>query len=63
MTEVVKPSVENKNENPIRVSNVLYENRYCDQEDFSILVCGGTVRNSGKLNISNDVYELNGPKF
>ena len=35
-----------KNEiSSIDVQNVLYENRYCNQEGFSILVCGGRDRN------------------
>ena len=28
-------------QSPAKVPKVLYENRYCNQEDFSILVCGG----------------------
>ena len=42
------------------VPNVLYENRYCDQDDFSILICGGENENRETL---NDVYELKGPDF
>ena len=42
------------------VSKVLYENRYCNQDDFSILVCGGYTKNGTTL---NDVYELRGPNF
>ena len=43
-----------------RVPKVLYENRYCNQEDFSILVCGGKDKN-GK--ITNEVLELEIPSF
>ena len=42
------------------VANVLYENRYCYQDDFSILVCGGYTNN---FTVSNVVYELKGPSF
>ena len=45
---------------PFNVPNVLYENRYCNQDDFSILVCGGNNENDTTL---NDVYELKGPNF
>ena len=41
------------------VPTVLYENRYCDQDGFSILVCGGENKNAAL----NDVYELKGPDF
>ena len=47
-------------ENMFNVLNVLYENRYCNQDDFSILVCGGRTLDRGAL---NDVYELKGPTF
>ena len=39
------------------VPNVLYENRYCNQDDFYILVCGGYTKNE---EILKDVYELKG---
>ena len=44
----------------LNVPNELYENRYCNQDDFSILVCGGRNRMN---ETSNDVYELKGPNF
>ena len=40
---------------PFEVSNVLYENRYCNQEGSSILVCGGKDK---KGKITNEVLEL-----
>ena len=39
---------------------VLYENRYCNQDDFSILVCGGIDQNN---NLVNNVFKLQGPSF
>ena len=42
------------------VPSVLYENRYCNQKDFSIIVCGGQNKNS---EVVDDVYELRGPNF
>ena len=42
------------------VPNVLYENRYCNQDDFSILICGGRKPVKETL---NDVYELKGPNL
>ena len=38
-------------------SKVLYENRYCNQDDFSILVCGGKYINNA---VENSVYKLDG---
>ena len=32
------------------VPQVLYENRYCNQEGFSVLVCGGKDKNKKHLN-------------
>ena len=40
--------------------NVLYENRYCNQDDFSVLVCGGKNINSNKL---KNIFKLNGSTF
>ena len=40
------------------IPNVHYENRYCNQDDFSFLICRGTNVNSNDFNASNDVYEL-----
>ena len=45
---------------PFEVSNVLYENRYCDQEGSSILVCGGKDK---KEKITNEVLKLEIPSF
>ena len=42
------------------VPKVLYENRYCSQDSFSILVCGGVNENRKAV---NDVYELQGKQF
>ena len=39
---------------------VLYENRYCNQDDFSILVCGGMNKN--KI-VVDTVYKLYGPEY
>ena len=40
---------------PYHVPKVLYENRYCNQEGFSILICGGKDK---KGKITNKVLEL-----
>ena len=42
------------------VPTVLYENRYCDQDGFSILICGGE---NGNREAVNDVYQLKWPSF
>ena len=42
------------------VPDILYENRYCNQEDFSILVCGGRDKKGKYL---NRVWELKLPQF
>ena len=42
------------------VPKVLYENRYCNQEGFSILVCGGLKRNR---KLTNQVLEVKFPSF
>ena len=44
----------------IHLSKVLYENRYCSLDEFSVLVYGGYTENNEAL---NDVYELKGPNF
>ena len=46
--------------NPIQGPNVLYENRYCNQEGFSILICGGYNKND---KVTNEVLELEIPSF
>ena len=47
-----------KNGKSFNVPNVLYENRYCNQDDFSMLVCVGYTNNGGTYEIFNEVYEL-----
>ena len=42
------------------VPKVLYENRYCNQEVFSILACGGLDKNKKPL---NQVLEVKIPSF
>ena len=42
------------------VPQVLYENRYCNQDGFSILACGGTDKNKKRL---NQVLEVKIPSF
>ena len=42
------------------VPEVLYENRYCNQNDFSIVICGGKNK---RFKIVNDVYELKRSNF
>ena len=50
-----------KNHNmPTDILKVLYENRYCNQEGFSILVCGGKDKNCKD---TNQVLELKVPSF
>ena len=34
-------SLSENDEESFHVPNVLYENRHCNQNDFSILICGG----------------------
>ena len=50
----------NNNSFSIHVPQVLYENRYCNQEGFSILVCGGEDKNRNCL---NRVLEVKIPSF
>ena len=57
------PSLSGNNEELFHVPNVLYENRYCNQDDFSILICGGKTTNTGDGIVLNDVYELKLPYF
>ena len=42
------------------VPKVLYENRYCNQEGFSILACGGLDKNKKRV---NQVLEVKIPSF
>ena len=46
--------------NLFQVPKVLYENRYCIQEGFSILVCGGKDKNG---DMTNKVLELEIPSL
>ena len=39
---------------------VLYENRYCNQDDFNVLVCGGRDKNNKTV---KSVFKLQGPNF
>ena len=39
--------------------SILYENRYCNQDEFDIVVCGGINENG----IPNEVTKLTGPSF
>ena len=41
-------------------SSVLYENRYCSQDEFSIVVCGGKDKN---WDATKEVSEIRGPDF
>ena len=47
------------------LQKVLHENRYCNQDDFSILVCGGKNKSEKRINsIAVDtVYKLDGPEL
>ena len=50
-------------EHSFNVPKILYQNRYCDQDDFSVLVCGGDTECKGNIKTLNDVYELRGSNF
>ena len=39
---------------------VLYENRYCNQDDFSVLVCGGKDKND---KLVRSVFKIHGSKL
>ena len=56
-------SLSDNDEELLHVPNVLYKNRYCTQDDFNILICGGISYESVDLPVSNDVYQLKGQKF
>ena len=45
---------------PFHVPKVLYENRYCNQEGFSILISGGKDKNG---ETTNEVLKLEIPSF
>ena len=40
--------------------NILYENRYCNQDDFSILICGGKNENN---TVVNSIFQMYGPQL
>ena len=42
-------------------SSVLYENRYCNQDEFDIVICGG--ENYQTYKPTNEVTKLLGPDF
>ena len=48
------------NPSPYYVTDVLYQNRQCNQEGFSVLVCGGKDKNR---KYSNQVFEVEVPIF
>ena len=50
---------------PFHVPKVLYENRYCNQEGFSILICGGKDKNGKVTNevLALEIPSLNEKKF
>ena len=50
----------NLNDKSFSIHDVLYENRYCNQEGFSILFCGGKDKNNNCL---NRVFEMKVPSF
>ena len=50
-----------KNHLSLTSVKVLYENRYCDQEGFSILACGGFSYKKNKK--MNQVLEIKIPSF
>ena len=39
---------------------ILYENRYCNQNDFSVLVCGGRDKNYKTV---ESIFKISFPKF
>ena len=64
MTSMQTNSLKLKNDlKMFNVPNVLYENRYCTQDDFSILICGGNTYEENKLKTLSDVYILEPPKL
>ena len=44
----------------IKKPSVLYENRYCNQDEFDIVICGGRKRNNCA---TSKVKKLKGPEF
>ena len=59
---VLMPPMKSEN-NSLLVPKVLYENRYCNQDDFSIVICGGRNIVDDDVKIVDDVYELKGTNF
>ena len=53
-------SISKDNGQSFNVPKVLYENRYCNLVDFSILIWGGRTQEKGVL---NNIYELKVPNF
>ena len=53
----------NKAEKLFNVPKVLYDNRYCNQDDFSILVYGRKVESKRSVSKINEFYQLIGPKL
>ena len=53
-------SIETMQENFDSPPKVLYENRYCNQDDFSVLVCGGKDQND---KLVKSVFKLDGSNF
>ena len=63
MTEVCYESTSTSAEDKPSYSlipDILYENRHCNQEGFSILICGGQDKNKMIL---NRVFEMKVPRF
>ena len=50
----------NSNDKSFSIHGILYENRYCNQEGFSVLFCGGKDKNNNCL---NRVFEMKLPSF
>ena len=51
-SDTISISSNDEGDDLFHVPTVLYENRYCDQVGFSILICGGENKNGAV----NDVY-------
>ena len=59
---VLMPPTKSENKS-LLVPKVLYENRYCKQDDFSIVICGGRKVVDKDVKIVDDVYQLKGENF
>ena len=42
------------------IPSILYENRFCNQDEFDIVLCGGRKRNNCA---TNEIIKLKGPEF